>query len=322
MQNDTKIHQPHLASNRRYTIDEAFSYCAALTQSHYENFPVASLLLPAEKRPYLQAIYAFARAADDFADEGIHPAKDRLRLLENWEKQLDECALPSAAAASETPHNPVFVALGETIRRLGLTTEPFRDLITAFKMDVVKNRFASYDELLHYCRHSANPVGQLVLMIFGYRDKNLFEMSDNICTALQLTNLLQDISVDLKKNRIYIPQSDFATFGYYEEELQAGVADQRFGELVQFQIERTKELFTRGSELTTAVDHDLRLELKLVWFGGMSILRKCERAGRKLLHTRPHLGNRNKFTIFLRALFIKNLKNYKPWTFKDQWDPR
>jgi squalene synthase HpnC len=301
-------------TERSFSIEEAFAYCAEITNAHYENFPVASLFLPEEKRPYIQNIYAFARIADDFADELSRSATERLNLLNNWEAQLRLCYEESVR--TDVTH-PVFVALRETLEKLDIPIEPLQDLITAFKMDVTKNRFATFEDVLHYCKHSANPVGRLVLMVFGYRDEHLYSLSDHLCTALQLANFWQDIALDLNKNRIYIPQSDSQRFGYSEENLRRHIVDDRFRRLMQFEIERTRELFYKGAKLPSLVDRDLRLELRLVWFGGMSILRKTERVHFDVFRHRPMLHAGNKLMILLRGLFIRDLASYQR---KPEWD--
>ena len=307
-------------ARRPISVDEAFAYCANLTNAHYENFPVASLLLPAEKRPYLQAVYAFARIADDFADEGHGEPQARLASLDDWNNQLALYHTSAMQGAPLKDGHPVFVALAETIRRNQLPLEPLRDLLTAFKMDVTTRRYATFGELLHYCRHSANPVGRLVLQIFGYQDKELLELSDKICTALQLANFWQDISVDFQKNRIYIPMEDFANYGYTVDELAKGEMNDRFKNLIAFEIERTREMFYEGASLPSKVDKDLRLELKLVWFGGMAILKKTERYGVSIVRRRPSLNSFNKFMIFMRSLFYPDISTYRAKKLKDLWD--
>jgi len=295
------------------SIEDAFAYCASITQGHYENFPVASLFLPEEKRPYVQSLYAFARKADDFADEGKLPESERLASLNQWEDQLKQCY---DLSPGEITH-PVFIALRETVSRLAIPIDPLLQLLLAFKMDVTKHRFSDFDEILHYCRHSANPVGRLVLMIFGYNDEKLFTLSDNICTALQLANFWQDVAIDLQKNRVYIPQSDLLKFAVTEQNLRQRLVDGRFKALLEFEVGRTRELFYRGAELPRLVDKDLRLELKLVWFGGMTILRKIERAGYDVLYRRPSIHALNKFSILFNGLFRNDLSRYKR---KPQWD--
>ncbi len=285
---------------RSYSLDEAFKYCASVTNTHYENFPVASLFLPEEKRPYIQAVYAFSRLADDMADEGNLTEAERLTRLEAWEEQLRRCYEGFA-------EHPVFIALSETIQRLGIPIALLQDLLTAFKRDVTQHRYPTFEDLLAYCRCSANPVGRLVLMTFGYRDEQLFTLSDNICTALQLTNFWQDVGVDLKKDRLYIPLEDMQEAGYALEDWRRGIYDRHFKELLRFEVNRTRNLFFEGVALTTSVDRDLELELKLVWLGGMSILRKIERADYHVFQRRPSLNSLNKLMILIRGVFVKDL---------------
>ncbi|MBM4165807.1 MAG: squalene synthase HpnC [Ignavibacteria bacterium] len=289
----------HIISHSLKEIDDAFDYCARITNSHYENFPVASLFLPQEKRPYIQAIYAFARTADDYSDEGNISVEERMEKLEDWNTQLDLCF-------QHQSQHPIFIALEETVFKLNLPKEPFTDLLTAFKMDVTKNRFENFEELLFYCKHSANPVGRLVLLVFGYRDEKLFQFSDNICTALQLANFWQDVSVDKNKNRLYIPLDDMKRFDYSAEKWNDGVMDDSFFQLMKFQAERTKQLFYDGTELLESVDKDLRLELRLVWFGGMKIIRKIEKQNYNAFARRPQLNLFDKLSVFYKGMFAKS----------------
>jgi len=298
MTNDQLLSQ-EIISHSAKEIDEAFDYCARITNSHYENFPVASLFLPQEKRPYIQAIYAFARTADDFSDEGKFTADERIKRLDEWNEQLDLCY-------QRQSQHPIFIALEDTVHKLNLPKELFSDLLTAFKMDVTKNRFENFDELLFYCKHSANPVGRLVLLVFGYRDEKLFQYSDNICTALQLTNFWQDVLLDKQKNRVYIPLDDIKQYNYSMENWSDGVVENNFFPLMKFQVERTKQLFYDGIELLESVDKDLRLELRLVWFGGMKILRKIEKQNYNVFIRRPKLNVFDKLSVFYKGMFAKN----------------
>jgi hydroxysqualene synthase len=291
------------------TLDQAFGYCAGLATAHYENFPVASLFLPAEKRPYIQAIYAFSRIADDFADEENLLDADRLARLDDWETMLKECYEGHAT-------HPVFLALGETVRQNRIPIEPLRDLLAAFRRDVTQNRYETFDDLLGYCRCSANPVGRLVLMIFGQREEALFTLSDTICTALQLANFWQDVFVDAGRNRCYLPLEDMRRFGYTEESWRGRVIDGRYKELMNFEIERTRKMFYDGAELPRLVEKELQVELKMVWFGGMSILDLIAKRGLDST-ARPSLGTFRKIMVFLRALVIDDLSRFgrkkKPW---------
>lgn len=289
---------------KEYTVDEAFGYCADITNAHYENFPVASLFLPREKRPYIQAIYAFSRIADDFADELTRSPEERLHALNDWQEQLHQCYQGNAA-------HPVFIALRETVQNLNIPIDLLNDLLSAFKRDVTQNRYETFDDLLSYCRCSANPVGRLVLMIFGYRDEQLFQLSDDICTALQLTNFWQDVSVDQKKDRLYIPLEDIRQYGYSVDGWSNGVMDNNFLRLMKFQVERTREMFHSGAKLPSLVERDLQLELKLVWLGGMSILKKLEKAKYDVVHHRPELSTLNKGMILFRGLVINDLIRYR-----------
>jgi squalene synthase HpnC len=285
------------------TIDEAFEYCAKLTTSHYENFPVASLFLPQEQRAYIQAVYAFSRTADDIADEHVRSPSARIEDLDKWEEQLHDCYHGKAS-------HPVFVALAETVHQMSIPIEPLVDLIAAFRQDVSVHRYGTFTELLEYCRRSANPVGRLVLMIFGYRDDELFRRSDSICTALQLANFWQDVDVDRGIGRCYIPIEDIDRFHYSLDRWEERVCDDAFRDLMKFEVDRTKELFYDGAPLPASVEKDLRLELKLVWFGGMRILRKIERQKYDTFAKRPRLGALDKFLVLSSGLLIDDLSRF------------
>ncbi len=291
-------------------IDKAFEYCAEITNRHYENFPVASLLLPKEKRPYIQSIYAFARIADDIADDENVDQQTRLQKLEEWERLLKECYEGKA-------DHPVFVALKETVSRLNIPIDPLANLLKAFKMDVVKNRFNNFDEVIHYCELSANPVGRLVLMIFGYKNDEYYKLSDSICTALQLTNFYQDVAIDLKKNRVYIPENEIVSVDYSEEKLYQTQYNKNFVSLMKIQIDRARGYFYAGSGLPSLVDRDLQLELKLIWFGGMQVLKKIERKKYNVFSKRIKLHLLDKIFIFLRSLFYNDLTKYRK---RNIWD--
>jgi squalene synthase HpnC len=293
------------------TLDEAFAYCAELTNAHYENFPVASLFLPQEKRPYIQAIYAFSRSADDFADELTGSQEERLARLNDWEEKLVQCYEGRA-------DHPIFIALADTLRQNSIPIELLRDLLTAFKRDVTQNRYETFDDLLTYCACSANPVGRLVLMIFGQRDETLFRLSDNICTALQLTNFWQDVAVDCKKDRLYLPLEDMRRFGYTIDEWKSGTVNESFKYLMKFEVERTRELFYRGAELPMIVEKELQIELKLVWFGGMSILKRLDWIQYDIVRHRPSLTFLNKVMIFFRAFVFSDLTRYGKK--EEEWD--
>jgi len=279
-------------------VAEAFGYCERVARAHYENFPVGSLLVPRDRRAHVYNIYAFARTADDFADEGYDTPlteSERLAALDDWERQLEDCYRGRAS-------HPVFIALGETVRELRLPIQLFSDLLSAFKQDVVRRRYADFDEVLDYCRRSANPVGRLILLLFGYRDEHLHRLSDHICTALQLANFWQDVSVDLQKDRIYLPEDERRRFGCTEEDLKARRFNECSAALMQFQVERTRELFERGRALPALVRGRLAFELRLTWLGGMRILERIERQRYDTLSRRPKITTLDKITLLAKAL--------------------
>lgn len=279
-------------------IKDAFAFCEQMARSHYENFPVGSLLVPKEKRQHVYNIYAFARTADDFADEGYGSAttrEDRLDLLDQWEFQLESSYRGIAS-------HPIFIALAETVRELRLPIQPFRDLLSAFKQDVVQARYADFDEVLDYCRRSANPIGRLLLLLFGYRDEHLHRLSDYICTALQLANFWQDVAVDLDKDRVYLPQSDLWRFDYSEDELFAREFNPRYADLLKFQVDRTWQLFEYGRALPKLVRGRLSFELSLTWHGGARILELIERSGYDTLRQRPKITKWDKLVLLTRAV--------------------
>ena len=287
-------------------IASAYEACTRLAQAHYENFPVGRLV-PRRMRPYVHAVYAFARHADDIADEGyagrarqtgardaMTPA-ERLAALDDWERQL--CAPPGTPGL-----HFIFVALHETIRELHLPLALFTDLLSAFKQDVVKRRYADFPEVLDYCRRSANPIGRLVLLLHGIRVEELHLLSDQICTGLQLANFWQDVAVDLEKDRIYLPQDDCHRFGVTEAGLLVHRADDAFRGLLKFQVERTWEIFRRGEPLTKKLRGLLRLEIRLTWLGGTTILRKIEALNYDTLSRRPKIGRVDMVVLLGRAL--------------------
>jgi len=280
-------------------INSSFKYCEEITKNHYENFPVASLLLPKEKRRYIYSIYAFARAADDFADEpGIIGGEEkRLSLLDEWQQKLRDCYNGKA-------YDPIFIALAKTVEDYEIPFETLENLLKAFRQDVIKTRYTLFDEVLDYCKNSANPVGRLVLMVFGSHDDELFKYSDKICTALQLTNFWQDIAVDLEKDRVYLPGEDIDRFGYSYEKLKEKIYDNTFIELMNYEVDRTRKLFDEGKTIIDLTAKDPKLkklskELKLTWLGGNKILDKIEEIGYNTLAKRPVISKTEKIKLFL-----------------------
>ena len=272
----------------------AYRFCQDLAARHYENFPVASRLISRPLRKHVTALYAFARIADDFADEADYEGVRRERLLD-WRRQLNEIGV-------KPPTHPVFLALGATLKELNLPKQPFDDLLSAFLQDVEKNRYATFAEVSDYCRRSANPVGRIVLMIHGYRDQRLFRYSDAICTALQLANFWQDVSVDLKKDRIYIPEEDFQAHGYSEADLRMGVCNERFKNLMKFEVARARALFEEGRPLPGRLRFPLSLEIRLTWFGGRQILKLIRHLDFDVIRTRPALTKLDWIPLAARAL--------------------
>jgi squalene synthase HpnC len=276
----------------RLQVRAAYRECRLWARRHYENFPTASLLVPRDKRDALAAIYAFARYADDVADEpGV---TGRLERLSDWREKLANCY------AGKVDH-PVFIALSDAIERYGLSPSNFENLLCAFESDVRVNRHQDFASLLTYCTYSANPVGRLVLELFDHRDPELFSLSDAICSALQLANFWQDVGRDLACDRIYLPQDDLRSVGYSLEDLRAGRIDSRWRRLMALEIERTRELFERGSRLPEMVRPGLRRQLRLTWLGGMTILSRIESVGYDVFRRRPSLTMMDFARLLLKA---------------------
>ena len=251
---------------------------------HYENFPVASLLVPARLRRPIEVIYHFARSADDIADEGDACAEERLAGLAQYQRELDYIE------QQRTPTMPLFVSLAEIIRIHQLPIQLFRDLLDAFAQDVVKKRYADYPELIDYCRRSANPVGRLVLHLVGRTSPEHLEQSDCICTALQLINFWQDVAVDWQKDRVYIPQTDLPKFGITEADIAAGRWSANWAALMDFEIDRAEALMRRGLPLVHALPGRLGWEIRLTVQGGLRILEKLRAVRGDAFHRRPTLG--------------------------------
>lgn len=289
--------QPEL-EERSWTLEEAFEYCDRLAATHYENFPVGSRFIPKKLRPYVHSIYAFARIADDFADDPGYIDALRFALLENWEGQLLQCIW-------RKPQHPVFIALKETIERFELPVALFQDLLAAFKTDVTTRRYDRFEDLLTYCRFSAHPVGRLVLLLFGYRAPELHALSDSVCAALQLANFWQDVPLDYQKGRIYLPLKDMEAFGYTDDDLKIQRCNEAFRHLMRHEVARTRELFHRGRPLCDRVGRELRFELHLVWNGGMTILDQIEKVNFDVFVHRPTLRIKDKITMVTKAAIAR-----------------
>jgi squalene synthase HpnC len=272
------------------TLAEAYDFCLRLVRSHYENFTVASWLMPRAMRKHMHAIYAYARMADDFADEEHDPVK-----LDEWERELD-------LAYAGAPRHPVFVALADTAHRFDIPRAPFADLLHAFRSDLDFGGFETIDDLLEYSRYSANPVGQLVLYLFGYRDVERQRLADKVCSGLQLANFWQDIALDLAKGRVYLPRQDMAQFGVSISDLRLHNIDSNFAALMRHEVTFARELLMAGAALARMVDRRLSRDIMMFAGGGLAILRAIERADYDVFRHRPALGKLDYLRLGWRAL--------------------
>jgi squalene synthase HpnC len=290
------------------TLDEARAWCQQLAESHYENFHVATWFLPKPLRPHFHSIYAYCRVSDDLGDE-VGDTSVALALLNLWGRELDACYEGRA-------RHPVFVALAETIRACNIPKEPFADLLVAFRQDQTVTRYANMDEVVGYCRYSANPVGRLVLYACGEVSPEKigenFQLSDATCSALQLANFWQDVHVDFAKDRVYLPQDDMRRFGVSDETIAGGVATPEFRALLRYEVDYARSLFEQGLPLIGRVNRDLALDLDLFSRGGLEILRAIERCDYDVLSARPFISKRTKFALALRALGGKALPFMRP----------
>lgn len=266
------------------------------TVGHYENFPVASIALPARLRAPVRAIYAFARAADDFADEGDHPAQWRLARLAEYHAHLD------ALERGETVDHPVFRELAPHIRAHKLPFTLFHDLLGAFEQDCHKTRYADFGEVMHYCRRSANPIGRLLLALYGDEDPRHLAMSDGICSALQLINFLQDVALDWQKGRVYLPQDEMARFGISEAQIAEGRVDALWQQFMKTQIERARKMLQAGAPLGRALKGRVGLEMRLIILGGSRILEKLHASKGDVFRQRPVLTTRDWLGMLWKAL--------------------
>jgi len=279
-------------------LARAYAACEALARSHYENFPVASRLLPAPMRPHVAAVYAFARVADDIADEGSAPPAERQEQLRLWQDRIHRVV--EGVEHADAGHlndgrawdrdGLIALALGHSIRSLDLPLTLFDDLLSAFRQDTMTTRYASWADVFDYCRRSANPVGRLVLRIAGYRDDALDRSSDALCTALQLTNFWQDFGRDWRAGRLYVPRDEQVAGGAGERELEIGRISPAWSRVLQRAVAVTREQFELGRGVCDGVTGRLRLELRLTWLGGACILERVDRGRDRLLDVRPALG--------------------------------
>ena len=276
----------------------AYAYCEALAAKHYENFPVASRLMPARLRPHVAAIYVFARTADDFADEPGYQASERMRLLRDWRDKLHNRADRSYE----------FIALHDTIDRFKLSLQPFDDLLNAFVQDVGTTRYSTWADVLDYCRRSANPVGRLVLRISGYHDARLDRLSDDVCTALQLANFWQDLAVDWSRGRLYVPEEIWRAHRADVSSLDKKYITSSWKGALEECGKRTRALFERGRPVCDGVSGRLRYELRATWLGGTRILDRLERSGYDSFGSRPKLGAADALVIACKTLLWRETR--------------
>lgn len=270
---------PGTSSSARVTSEQARAYTRRLTATHYENFPVASWLLPRELRQHFCNVYAYCRWADDLGDETGDPRRS-LELLSWWRDEVHRCY-------EDDPQHPVFVALQETIREFAIPAEPFLDLISAFEQDQTVTEYETFSQLRDYCRRSADPVGRIVLHLCGaYRDETVL-WSDSICTGLQLANFWQDVARDFEIGRVYLPQEDRRHFGYTHADLHRRVMNDSFRRLMEFEVDRSRELLLAGLPLVEAVPGRPQVDIELFIRGGLQVLRQIERIDYRVWETRP-----------------------------------
>lgn len=279
------------------SLEQAREYCARLARTHYENFSVASWFLPSRLRQHFFNVYAYCRISDDLGDE-VGDTKASLELLEQWHRELDACYEGS-------PKHPVFVALAETVRKFEIPRHEFSDLLTAFRQDQTITRFETFNDVLAYCRYSANPVGHLVLYLCGYRDAERQQLSDFTCTALQLANFWQDVSVDYQKGRIYLPLEDLRRFGVTEEDIAQKQNTPAFCDMMKFEVERARDWFRQGLPLVGKVDRELAVDLDLFSRGGLEILNAIEKQGCAVLGNRPAISKSRKLALVAHAAIRK-----------------
>jgi hydroxysqualene synthase len=272
-------------------LARAYAACEALARSHYENFPVASRLLPAPMRPHVAAVYAFARVADDIADEGSAPPADRREQLRLWQERIHRAAEDEGGdRAAQDRDGLIALAIGHSIRSLDLPLQLFDDLLSAFGQDTMTTRYASWADVFDYCRRSANPVGRLVLRIGGYRDEKLDRSSDALCTALQLTNFWQDFGRDWQAGRLYVPRDEQIACGATEAELESGRTSPAWNRALARAVQVTREMFEQGRHVCDGAAGRFRLQLRFTWLGGARILERVDRDRDRLLEVRPTLG--------------------------------
>jgi squalene synthase HpnC len=282
---------------RAPSLAESHAYCRTLARTHYENFSVATWFLPKHLRQDFLNVYAYCRISDDLGDEVGDPATS-LALLDEWQTELDACY-------AGTPRHPVFVALAETVRKFAIPKHEFSDLLIAFRQDQSVTRFETFQDVLAYCRYSANPVGHLVLYLCGYQDPDRQQLSDYTCTALQLANFWQDVTVDYAKGRIYLPLEDLRRYSVTEADIKQNLNTSAFCDMMKFEVARAREWFDRGLPLVGKVNKALAVDLDLFTRGGQEILNAIERQNYAVLGRRPAISKSRKLALVARAALGK-----------------
>jgi squalene synthase HpnC len=275
-------------------LDACYRYCEALCRARHHNYPVASMFARSELRRHIFAIFAFARVADDFADERAFEGR-RARELDRWEEQLH------GAYRGHADH-PVFVALADTVDKFALPITEFTELLSGFRTDLERRRYSTFDELRSYTRQAAEPVGRLLLYIGGYRAPELHAFAEDLSSALAVARLVQDVPADWQRGRVYLPAEDLRHFGVTESDIENRRVSPAVGALVRYEVARTRALFERARPLVDTVGADLAVELALMWHGGMRILDKIEATGPRLFAERPQLGPQDKAIVLARAV--------------------
>ncbi len=286
---------------QEFSLDSAYELCREIGTEHYENFTVVSRMTPADKRKYIYALYAYSRYTDDLGDE---LEDGNLEALDLWQEELE------AAFRGKEPENPILLALRDTATRHSLSEKPFKKLIEANRMDQRQKSYRTYEDLLEYCDHSANPVGRIFLAIFGYGDEKRRELSDKTCTGLQLTNFWQDVDRDEKMGRVYIPEEDMERFNYSRDLLEDRIYNEDFVELMKFEVERARNLLQEGLELVPLLDNRLKMDVRLFNQGGLRILDKIEEEDYNVLHKRPTLSGGEKVWLFFSNLVKRPVRRF------------
>jgi squalene synthase HpnC len=276
-------------------LENAYKNSLTFAKSHYENFPVVLFTIPKEIRKHIAIVYQFARQADDIADEGNFATETRLEKLNEYENDFN-------LSLNGKPKNDFWLALKNTIEKFSIEEKLFLDLISAFKQDVIKNRYETFEELLDYCSRSANPVGRILLKIFNVNNIEAITASDKICTALQLTNFYQDISIDILKNRIYLPKEKMKLFGVEEQQIKNKIADENFKRLLKTLLEETKIMFEEGKNIHRYISVNFQLQMKMTILGGEKILEKISLIDYDVFNKRPKLSKKDFAIILLNGL--------------------